>query len=207
MGKAVNIEIDAHRLNGALRELSRLTGKDFRTVVRHETGKILEGAAKRTDMATVASIKENHEAQPVTTIAGKIYFLNNRYPDAVWAKIQSFRAKRLKEKLAARGLARKVWLQIAQQLGIEIKVAGQVVKATTPKGDYPQDASGSEAGSGSAFTIIGTSLRTYAPGIVGALAGAMRGRLVYFRRNLKTGVFLKAKEIARKYPGLYVNGN
>jgi|GEM_PF-4326369 len=191
---------------GALRELARVSGKDFRTVVRNETEKILEGAARRTSMAQAKDIKAAQEAKGWKNINGKLYKLSHKYPDATWAMIKREQKRSLVEKLKVRGLARKIWLQIAQELNLTIKVAGQVRKATTKKGDYPIDASGSETGSGSGYTIQGTSLRNYAPGIVRALSGAIRGRLSFFKTNMRKGVFKKAKDIAAKYPGLYVNG-
>ncbi len=177
MAKAFECTMDTSRINGALAELSRITGRDFRDVVRSETQKILEKAVSNTPVATVELINK-------TTNPG-------------------LRARRL----AARGLLKKVWVQVAAKLGMAVEgVPAYVDRAAAPGGDYPEDAVASEKGQGTKFSIEGASFRIYDPRIIGALQRAMNGRANYFRTNLRKGVFDKAEEIAKKYPGLSVNG-
>jgi hypothetical protein len=160
----------------ALQELSRLTGKDFEEVTRAEAVKVLEGAITRTDAAQVALINKTKNPEE--------------------------RAK----KLAARGLQKKVWAQVASAFGIQLTNVPQYVQAATaPSGDYPEDAHGIAKNQGSSFTLEGTIYRVYWPGVFAALAGAINGRTSFFRTNLRKGVFDKAEDIARKYPGLTVN--
>lgn len=169
--------MDTSRINGALTELARITGRDFRDVVRPEMQKILEKAVSNTSAASVTLI--NQTKNP-----------------------------RLREtRLAARGLLKKVWQQIGGKLGMALEgVPAYVERASTPHGDYPENAEAREVGTGSKFSIEGASYRVYDPRIVSAFARAMNGRASFFRNNLRRGVFDKAEEIARKYPGLKVNG-
>lgn len=176
MGKNFTANMDTSRINGALAELSRITGKDFKDVVRSEMTKILEKAVSNTPVATVELINRT------------------KNPD--------LRARRL----AARGLLKKVWAQIAGKLGMALDgVPAYVDRAEAPGGDYPEDAVAAEKGVGSNFSIEGASYRVYDPRIIGAFARAMNGRANFFRQNLRKGVFDKAAAIAAKYPGLKVN--
>lgn len=177
MARAFEVKMDTSRINGALAELSRISGRDFRDVVRSEMGKILEKAVANTPVATVALINQTKNPQ--------------------------LRARRL----AARGLLKKVWVQIAGKLGMAIDgVPAYVERSAAPSGDYPEDAVAGEKGQGSKYSIDGASYRVYDPRIVGAFARAMNGRASFFRANLRKGVFQKAEQIAAKYPGLKVNG-
>lgn len=236
MAKAVNIEMDARNLNGALRELSRLSGKDFRTVVQHETTKIMEGALKRTPAAKVGDIRKNSDDYEFITAsahtyatkgersAGRyqgfarkkgnhasprvVYYRFNRYPDELWAKLMDLKKKRVQRRIMARGLLKKSWIQVAEKIGIALEgVAGYVAGANSGGRDYPEDTKGGQRRSISNFEIWGVIERVYDWRIIKALSASMRARINYFRTNLKKGVFLKGKEIARRYPGLYVNGN
>jgi hypothetical protein len=177
MGKTFEVKMDTTRINGALSELARITGRDFKDVVRSEMQKILEKAVNNTPVATVALINQTKNPQ--------------------------LRARRL----AARGLLKKVWVQVADKLAMALSgVPAYVGRAETSSGDYPEDAEVKETGVGSKFSIDGASYRIYDPRIIGAFASAMNGRANFFRTNLRRGVFDKAETIAKKYPGLTVNG-
>jgi hypothetical protein len=169
--------MDTSRINGALAELARITGKDFKDVVDSEMQKILEKAVSNTPVATVALINKT--------------------------KNPGLRTRRL----AARGLSKKGWVQVADKLGISLDgVPGYVGLANTSQGDYPEDAIATKKGVGSKYSIDGANFRVYDPRIIGAFAKAMNGRVNFFRQNLRKGVFDKAETIAAKYPGLTVNG-
>jgi hypothetical protein len=133
-----------------------------------------------------------------------LYWLANRYPNALWAKIQSERAISLRQTLAARGLLKKGWYQLAAELNKVISAPAYVKKATTARGDYPEDASANESGDGSKYTITGTLRRTYDRRIFTALRKAINKRTAYFVRSLKKGLLDNAKGVAARYPGLYV---
>jgi hypothetical protein len=216
----ITTQIDARNLNGALRQLARISGKDFKDVVSNETLKILETAMRGTSAASVGDIRSNVEKQqagwysagdtkrPSTARTDgqgrRLYWLGNRYPAAIWAQIQAERAKNLKERLAARGLLKKGWYQLAADLGKIISAPAYVKKATTPNGDYPEDASANETGEGSKYTITGTLSRTYDRRIYTALRKAINKRTAYFVRSLKKGLLDNSKLVAARYPGLYV---
>ena len=128
--------------------------------------------------------------------------MENRYPDALWAALQLQIKNSIKASKAARGLAKKSWMQIAEKLGIEISIPNYVAKATTRGGDYPANAHGAEKQEDNAFHIEIRNSRTYSPSVVDSLRAAMRGRTRFFQNNLKRGVFQKTSELAAKYPGL-----
>lgn len=175
MASTVTSYVDSSNLTRALHELARLTGKDFETVVRSETTEVLHGAISRTDAAQLALIEQT--------------------------KSPTLKA----QKIAARGLQKKVWAQVGEKLGLQItKVPQYAQNATAPTGDHPEDAQGGPKTRGSSFSMEGEIFRVYWPGVRSALAGAINGRTGFFYRNLRKGVFDKAETIAKKYPGMHV---
>lgn len=205
-----------------MRELSRLSGISFQEIIRAETQSILEAASKKTQAAQVKLIEANVRNKPVRTVNGKAYLTKTgpgfappagwspsapngwRLPDAIWTAVQAQIKASITRRKAARGLSKKSWQQAAQSLGIDIAVPAYVAKATTPKGDYPENATGSEKTEGRGFFIEVTNSRTYSPSVVDSIRAAMRGRTNFFKKNMKLGVFQKTSEIAAKYPGLKV---
>lgn len=185
-----------------MRDLSRVTGVSFAEIIRSETKSILEAAVKKTAAAQVKLIEANANAKPVRTLNGKRYFMKNRYPDTIWKALQLQIKNSIKRRKDARGLSKKLWVQIAEKLGIEISVPNYVAKATSKGGDYPENAQGFEKQEGNAFYIQITNSRTYSPSVRDALRAAMRGRTNFFKKNLRLGVFQKTSEIAARYPGL-----
>lgn len=176
MGKTFEVKMDTTRINGALAALARITGRDFKDVTRSEMREILKKAVSNTPVATVALIK--------------------------LTKNQALQARRL----AARGLLKKVFVQIGDKLGMDVEHPAYVGRAEAPGGDYPEDAEVAEKGIGSKFSIDGASYRVYDPRIIGAFAKAMNGRANFYRTNLRKGFLDKAEGIAKQYPGLTVNG-
>lgn len=176
MASTVTSHVDSSNLTRALHELARLTGKDFETVVKSEGVEVLHGAIARTDAAQLALIEKT--------------------------KSPTLKA----EKIAARGLQKKVWAQVGEKLGLQItKIPQYAQAATAPRGDYPEDAQGTVKSQGSNYELHGEIFRVYWPGVRAALAQAINGRTGFFYKNLRKGVFDKAEDIARKYPGMSVN--
>ena len=176
MGSAITTQLDDSRIRGALEELARLNGKDFEAPTRAEAGKALEEAMSRTDAAQLSLINQT--------------------------KNPEWRA----QKIAARGLQKKVWAQLASKLGLQLSnVPEYVYSASTPRGDYPEDAEGRLKNGGTSFALEGSIFRSYWPGIFSALSQAMESRRASYRSGLRDGVFDKAEAIARKYPGMSVN--
>lgn len=202
MAKTSSINVVASDFSRAMREMSRITGVSFAEIIRAETKSILEAAAKKTAAAQVKLIEANERDQPVRVLNGKIYYMKNRYPDALWAQLQAKVKRSIQLSKAARGLSKKSWVQIAEKLGISITTPNYVAKATTKNGDYPENAQGAEKQESNAFYIEITNYRTYSPTVRDAIRAAMRGRTNFFKKNLRLGVFQKTSEIAAKYPGL-----
>ena len=207
----------------SMKELSKLTGLSFADVIRSETKSILEEAVKKTKAAQVKLIESDVKQTILRKIHGKTYLINTsekfkcpswwspqapkgwRLPPSVWAAVLSQIKSDIALKKQARGLAKKSWLQIAESLGFWISVPDYVKNATTPKGDYPKDATAKESKDLNSFFIELTNSRTYSGSVPDALRAAVRGRTKFFEKNMKLGVFKKLSEIAAKYPGLKVN--
>jgi hypothetical protein len=209
MAKDFQVTIDNQNMTNALKALQKVTGASFREVVRFEAGKALEAAIKFTPALQVQKIKANYEKRPVQVVDGKLYFLpasgtKRKYPVSLWLKILAAKKRSLDRRLAARGLAKKAWSQLAQTLGIAVKIPAAFSKAEHRGKDYPQNATATENKSGAAFYIQGRNTRLYARGTVAAINRGINGRAKFFATNLRKGVFKKNSEIAARYPGLSV---
>jgi hypothetical protein len=128
--------------------------------------------------------------------------MKNRYPDALWKALQAQITASIKRRKEARGLSKKSWVQAAEKLNLTISVPAYVSSATTPGGDYPENAEASEERNGSDFGIRIKNARTYSASVFDAIRKAMNGREKFFKENMKTGVFKSIETIAAKYPGL-----
>jgi hypothetical protein len=186
----------------AFDEIARTAGVTYEAVVKSETQKILEAASKNTVAAQVKLIEANERAQPVRVLNGKIYYMKNRYPDALWAQLQARVRRSIQLSKDARGLAKKSWKQVAERLGLDVAVPGYVSSATTRWGDYPDNARATEERRNSDFAIFIKNGRTYSASVFDAIRKAMNGREKFFKENMKAGVFKSIETIAAKYPGL-----
>jgi hypothetical protein len=54
----------AYRFHSAMRDIMRISGKDFETVMKHELGAALSGAVRNTKKSTEKSIQKNHNNRP-----------------------------------------------------------------------------------------------------------------------------------------------
>jgi hypothetical protein len=199
---ALSLKVENMILQRAFGEIAKAAGVAYQDVVRAETKSILESALKRTRAAQVASITANVQSRPVRSFEGKKYRMFWRMRDEVWKGIQNQIKASIARRKAARGLSKKSWLQLAQDLGISIDAPGYVAASTSSKGDYPENATGKENKSAQAFSIKITNSRTYDRTIFDAIRAAMAGRAEFFKKNLQEGVFEKIGSIAAKYPGL-----
>lgn len=221
----VKIEMDAANLSGAMRELSRLTGRSFNDVVRSETKAILQRAQSRVKSASKKSIEASIEKRPFFTLHETDYEARDRsnvkmtrngfikystdkkYPNKIWSEFEASKKESVARRLSAKGLQRKAFLQLAEKLSMNLdKIPGYVRKANVNGQDYPDDARAKSVFTSSGLTIECELRRTYGQGILGYIQSAMKGRVSYFRKNLRDGVFKKADLIAAKYPGLRTNG-
>jgi hypothetical protein len=111
--------------------------------------------------------------------------------------------------LAARGLARNSWYQIAQKLGITLSVTGgaQVAKARPSSGASYEPATGTARYEGprQLYYDLVNSYPFLRFKIDGAkiLPWAIQGEMGYYRNNMAHGVFADLQAIAKKYRGIF----
>ncbi len=203
MSQSLSMSVANLGLMRAFDEIAKSAGVTYKEVVRSEAAKILEAASKNTLAAQVQLIEKNVKASPRRKLNGKLYNMAWKMPDALWAQAQAQIAASIKRRKAARGLAKKSWKQVADDLGLSIAVPSYVEAATTPKGDYPGDGKATEESKGSDFAIVLRNSRTYSPSVFDAIRKAMNGRQKFFLKNMELGVFKNIETIAAKYPGLY----
>ncbi len=204
------LRIEVGNFNRAMREMKvRLADRvTLEQIVDAEVAKIIEAAMKKTKAATVSGIRANSEEREWTTFDGKKYKLSNRIPRDLFMRIAAKRKASLLRKLAARGLARRSWVELARLLGFEIGAPGFVRAARRPSG------SGGEENviirrqytRGYGLHIANNSPINRWSDARQALFAAVVGRRRFYETNVKRGVFDSMKAVARKYPGLTVMG-
>lgn len=139
-----------------------------------------------------------------------------RYPDWLWRQIKQFRENALPKKKQARGLAARMWVHIADQLGITVQAPGYVRNASHyKKGPMSQAVMTRQSGSGKEYRLgfinaltqtnrfAGHSAKGKNPHSVGfTFRQALQKRANYFSQSVK----LHAKGVIRsalaRYPGL-----
>jgi hypothetical protein len=150
-----------------------------------------------------------------------LYYLSGsskpkRYPDWLWQQISQFRAQGLPKKKQARGLAARMWVHIADQLGIPIQAPGYVRNASHyKKGNMSQAVMTRQSGVGKQYMLgfvnalshtnrwAGHQAKGKNPSSVGfTFRQALNRRANFFSQSIK----LKAKGIIKgaldRYPGL-----
>jgi hypothetical protein len=207
----VKLDIDTTNFNRAIQQIAKYSGADLVTVVESEAQAVLTKAAGFTKSASASRIRENHNRQKATRAdvgnGSKLYFLDNRYPNPMWSRLKRARAASLKRKLAARGLAKQSWAQLAYLAGLSITVPAYVLKAVASTGrTYPENVTASRLRKGRAFGIFFENAQPTANlAYVGgprAVQRAINGRVKFFARNMEKGVFTSLRKIAAAYPGL-----
>ncbi len=216
--------------NAMCRSLGQMTGAGFEKAVEYEAAKVMEAAVRLTPAAKLGVVRAKHDnagfsAQPETLytpqsasgrkvraaarrIGGKLlYDLTHRYPDALWAAISERRAAHLKAIIAARGLSKRTWVQLARLFGFEITAAGFVKKAVpahAPEAAFLGNMRFRRLGSRSTFTLFIENAQPTVNKIGGEfiLQRAMNRRVNFFRQNLKRLVFESAAAVAKRYPGV-----
>jgi hypothetical protein len=130
----------------------------------------------------------------------------NRYPDWLWSQINNFRTRALPRKKKARGLAARMFVHIADQLGIVVQVPSYVRQAEHHKrGPMTQAVNTRQRGAGKTYELgfINSLNHTnrWAKAAV-SFRGALNKRANFFSQSMK----LKAKGIIKsvldRYPGL-----
>jgi hypothetical protein len=248
----VQVKVDpdqkaAQRFHTALRELQRISGKDFETVMKAELGAMLTSAVRNTKKATAKTITNNHEKQPgarydfnyagpesrsgkqysAADIArakqragerrsrgknGKLvyYFSKSNtpkaYPSWLWSQIQQARAKRLPQKVQARGLAASMFVKIGEALGIEVNAPAYLRRAAHhKKGEMRELVQVISKGSGNSYEVgfvnSLTHMNKWAKAGL-AFRKALNARANFFSRALKLEASGKIKKTLDRYPGL-----
>jgi hypothetical protein len=234
----------ARRFHSATRELMRLSGQDFETVIKAELGAMLSSAVRTTKKATVKSITHSHQKQPgarydfnyagpesrtgkTYTAAeaarlaaraaqrrgrGKLvyYFPGSQQPKAypawLWSQIQQARARRLPQKLQARGLAASMFVKIGEALGLEVKAAAYLRRAAHhKKGEMRELLGVTSKGSGNRYEVGFVNNLTHLNRWAGAglaFRKALNARANYFSRAVKLAAQGKIKKTLDRYPGL-----
>lgn len=212
-GGDLSLDMQVDAFNACLRDMQRklATTHTMEQVVDYEVGRIVNQAIRKTTRATIRSIRKSQSERPPWRTydlgAGqKKYYLENRYPNALWAKIQARLEQSLAMKFQARELARRVWVEIIKKLGQRVEASGQAQAAKS--GTFvASSAAGVERirSTGVYGVEIENSFgKNRWVGAAQALFAAIAGRRKFFERNVATGVFRDLEQTAKKYPGMTV---
>lgn len=199
------------RFHDAVMQLSRMAGRDFEQTIKAEMGAVLTNAQRNTVKASVSSIKNRVRNQAFAQLdigkGRKTYFLGNRMPDEMWRRVVAHQNRKEQKRLKARGLASRMWVHIADAIGVEIKnVPAYVRRAESGKGgDQRQKVDVVTSGSGPRYAL--GFINSLTDTNVGARAGLAFSRALTARANFFTqSVKLQAKSVIRsvleRYPGL-----
>lgn len=219
--KMADEKVNTGQFNAMCEQLSKLAATPHLKVVRSEVGSVLEKASEYTRKASAGKIRsryqdfvpmgmDSYSPKSVRRYGGNlrgnnlVYYMQNKYPNELWNALKARRRLLVERTLAARGLAKKSWLEIAEALGIQIDVPDYVRSAMPKTGKQYTNAKVKQTISKDKIQIdISTAQPTVnAIGGAGALARAMKGRIQYFNRNAEHAVFADVKRIAKAYPGL-----
>jgi len=139
-----------------------------------------------------------------------------RYPDWLWKQIKDIRAQALPKKKAARGLAARMWVHVADRLKIPIEAPAYVRGATHyKKGDMSQAVMTRESGKGKEYRLGFINALTHTNKYAGhqakgknrAPVGAtfriqLNKRANYFSQAVKLEAKGKIQTILSRYPGV-----
>jgi hypothetical protein len=204
------LRIEVEKFNRAMREMKVRLGNTatLEQVVDFEVAKIIETALRRTKAATVSGIRANQEGREWTTFEGKKYKLSNRMPRQLWLRIVANRRATLMRRLAARGLAKRSWLELARLLGVAISAPGFVQIARRPSGSGGAEnveVRRNHGSSGYGLQIANHSPLNQWSDARQSFFAAVAGRRKFYEQNLRRRVFDNLRSVAKKYPGLVVS--
>jgi len=204
------------RLVLTLAKHARITPEE---VIEAEAGKMMEAAVRFTKVAKTKDIRarmlKRFERRKFVKLDGKRYYLENRYPDRVWKRVEDALGDefnsledRIKKRVKRRGLAKQSWWLLGRKLGIDIKAPAYSKKVQIEGVDLAGNVRFDRSGSGkrSVLTLINDSPSATSKGGKGhdAIRKAFRGRLKYFERNMQEGVFRNLKTLSAAYPGITI---
>ncbi len=138
----------------------------------------------------------------------KRYYYLNRYPAAVWAEISRQRKESLESTIRFRGLSKQSWYVVARILGLDPDAPDYV---RSMRVEHPENFHAQRVNNGGDYRLRFSNAqptvnnpRTRAAG-ANRLRRAIAGRVKFFEKNLKLGVFNSLAGVARAYPGLKIN--
>lgn len=211
MDVRLNVKVD--QFNAAMRGMQSALSRTvtMQQIIDFEVGRVLDATLKKMKAATKASIVLSIDRRgPWRTYdlgrGKKKYFLENRYPDPLWAKIQERLSASLSRKLAARGLAKQSVLALADAMGVKIQAPAYVQSAKTDGHSTATNAIVKRSSGPGKYTLYiedNYPLLQWADG-QRAFFAALAGRIKYIQRNLQLGVFKDLEQVAKRFPGLIV---
>jgi hypothetical protein len=207
---AIKVKVDAdakqmRRFHAAVSQLAAMTGKDFEAVIRGELTAVLNNTVRSTPKASVAKIRNRHDGRLYTRRDGKTYKLSNNYPSALWDDIKARRARSLKRKLDARGLAASAWVKIGDRLRLGLKAPAYVRNAKSSGAPVDSVITTTESGAGAKYQIGFLNALTKmnkALGLGYIFRRALSARANYFSRSVKLEATKKIKRVLDRYPGM-----
>jgi hypothetical protein len=210
MVKISRDEKAAARFHDAVRQLSRLSGRDFEKTIKAEMGAVLTNAQRNTKKASVKSIRDRVRNQAFVQLdlgtGKKLHFLGNKYPAEAWRKIEQHQDRKEKRRLDARGLAARMWAHIADQLRIPIRGVPQYVRSANSSGkDMASVIKTFESGSGSSYRLgfINALTETnFGARAAAAFRGALNARANLFSRAMKLKAAGQIRSVLDRYPGM-----
>lgn len=204
-------------LTGAVRGTKKATVKSIRQNAAKQPGIMLaseyRGPESRTGKTYTPRQRERLaiRANERRGSGGLIYYLPGsrqpkRYPDWVWKQIEEKRARKLSERLGARGLAAKMWLHIGDQLRMQVQAPAYVRNAKHAKrGDLKGATQVFSTGKGAEYSVgfvnALTKTNPYAKAGM-AFRKALNARANYFKKSVELKSKGIIKEVFDRYPNL-----
>lgn len=212
MADTLRVELLARDFNRMLEELAAIDPRvEFRDVVLGVAERVMVAAARGTKQAETGKILARFANKRFTTFGGKVYYLENHYPDAIWSRLEAMRKDSLETKINAIGLAKQSWLHAGASFGASLasKLPAYVAAANHRGRRYAEDGSSSESGDGKGFALTVKNSSPIAPAAGGgaALGRAMRGEINYYKKSLAKSAFATLESRIKKYPGVFARNN
>lgn len=205
-------------LSGAIRNTKKATPKTIRESARKQPGMVLFSQYKGPESRTGKQYTPQQAARLARKAAerrsrgdGLIYYLPQsrqpkRYPNWIWQQIQDKRARKLQERLGARGLAARMWVHIADQLRMSVNAPAYVRNAKNAKsGDMRQMVQVAQSGTGKQYQVgfVNALTKTNPPARAGiAFRAALNARANYFRKSVELTAKGAIKSVFDRYPNL-----
>ena len=204
-------------LTGAVKGTKKATVKSIRENASRQPGLVLfseyRGPESRTGKTYTPRQRERLaiRANERRGSGGLVYYLPasrqpKRYPEWIWKQIEEKRARKLSERLGARGLAAKMWLHIGDQLRMQVQAPAYVRNAKHAKrGDLKGATQVFSAGKGAEYSVgfvnALTKTNPYAKAGM-AFRKALNARANYFKKAVELKSKGIIKEVFDRYPNL-----